>query len=176
MSYETNPLRETIRTAIGYELVPLSIRDHPEITREFRTAEDADGLVDRIEEALRAAGYIRMNALIAPTEDDEGPTEYPPTDGEVEEIYIRHLLGGIYSTEDLRLRFQAWLQAHDERIRKKERQSHVVELSADQVASVRNFLEKPNGSFNLGLPARIVFEAVQGGGALVRTCPYGFFS
>lgn len=45
-------LREKIKTAIGYDLVPLSIRNHPEITREFRTVEDRDGLVDRITAAL----------------------------------------------------------------------------------------------------------------------------
>lgn len=45
-------LRAKVRAAIGYEPVPLSIRDHPEIRSEFRTAEDADGLVDRITAAL----------------------------------------------------------------------------------------------------------------------------
>lgn len=45
-------LRETIKIAIGYEPVPLSIRDHPEIRSEYRTAEDRDGLVDRITAAL----------------------------------------------------------------------------------------------------------------------------
>lgn len=45
--------REGLEQAIGYELVPLSIRNHPEIRFEFRTTEDRDGLVDRI----LAAGY-----------------------------------------------------------------------------------------------------------------------
>lgn len=45
-------LRELIKNAIGYDPVPLSIRDHPEIRSEFRTAEDRDGLVDRITAAL----------------------------------------------------------------------------------------------------------------------------
>lgn len=45
-------LRLKIRHAIGYAPVALSIRDHPEIRSEYRTAEDADGLVDRISAAL----------------------------------------------------------------------------------------------------------------------------
>ena len=40
--------RETLEQAIGYELVSLSIRNHPEIRYGYRTAEDRDGLVDRI--------------------------------------------------------------------------------------------------------------------------------
>lgn len=40
--------RATLEQAIGYELVPLSIRNHPEIRYEYRTADDRDGLVDRI--------------------------------------------------------------------------------------------------------------------------------
>lgn len=117
MSYETDHLRDTIRTAIGYELVPLSIRDHPEITKEFRTAEDADGLVDRIELAIRAEGYVRMSALIAPDEEDLDYLSTPPTTHQIEEIYIRHLLGGVLSTKQLRERFQAWLTEHDGQVR-----------------------------------------------------------
>ena len=45
-------LRSKISAAIGYDPVPLSIRDHPEIRSEYRTAEDRDGLVDRITAAL----------------------------------------------------------------------------------------------------------------------------
>lgn len=45
-------LREKIKVAIGYDPVPLSIRDHPEITFEYRTITDRDGLVDRISAAL----------------------------------------------------------------------------------------------------------------------------
>lgn len=116
MSYETDHLRDTIRTAIGYELVPLSIRDHPEIRKEFRTAEDADGLVDRIEEALRAEGYVRMNALMVPDEEDLDYLSTPPTDRQIEEIYIRHLLGGVLSTKQLRERFQEWMRVHDLRV------------------------------------------------------------
>ena len=116
MSYETDPLRDTIRTAIGYEPVPLSIRDHPEITKEFRTAEDADGLVDRIELALRSEGYVRMSALMVPDEEDLDYLSTPPTTRQVEEIYIRHLLGGVLSTKQLRERFQAWLEEHDREV------------------------------------------------------------
>lgn len=42
---------KALRAAIGYAPVRLSIRDYPEITWEHRTAEDADGLVERILEA-----------------------------------------------------------------------------------------------------------------------------
>ena len=45
-------LREKIKVAIGYDPVKLSIRDHPEITYEYRTIDDRDGLVDRISAAL----------------------------------------------------------------------------------------------------------------------------
>lgn len=41
-------LRERLKKAIGYDPVKLSIRDHPEITYEYRTIDDRDGLVDRI--------------------------------------------------------------------------------------------------------------------------------
>lgn len=47
-------LEQIISDAIGYDLVPLSIRDHPEITREYRSAKDRDGLVERISAALIA--------------------------------------------------------------------------------------------------------------------------
>lgn len=117
MSYETDHLRDTIRTAIGYDLVPLSIRNHPEIRAEFRTAEDADGLVDRIELALRSEGYVRMSALMVPDEEDLDYLSTPPTTGQIEEIYIRHLLGGVLSTKQLRERFQAWLTEHDGHVR-----------------------------------------------------------
>lgn len=52
---EEKELRDLIRVAIGYDPVPLSIRDHPEITFEYRTAKDRDGLIDRISAALLAA-------------------------------------------------------------------------------------------------------------------------
>lgn len=42
---------KALRAAIGYAPVPLSIRDHPEITWEYRTTKDADGLVQRILDA-----------------------------------------------------------------------------------------------------------------------------
>jgi len=48
----TSELERVIRLAIGYAPVPLSIREHPEITAEYRTSADADGLVERISEAL----------------------------------------------------------------------------------------------------------------------------
>jgi len=49
-------LKQVISNAIGYEPVPLSIRDRPEIRLEHRTAADRDGLVDRISAALEAVG------------------------------------------------------------------------------------------------------------------------
>ena len=63
MSYETDHLRDTIRTAIGYDLVPLSIRDHQEIRAEFRTAEDADGLVERIHDAIMGLPNYSMTGV-----------------------------------------------------------------------------------------------------------------
>lgn len=56
-----NDLKKVIRSAIGYAPVPLSIRDHPEIRFEFRTAEDADGLVERIHDALTALPDYSMS-------------------------------------------------------------------------------------------------------------------
>lgn len=116
VSYEKDPLRATIRNAIGYELVPLSIRDHPEITKEFRTAADADGLVDRIEAAIRAAGYVSMAPILEPDDDVLDYLSTPPTTHDIEEVYIRHLMGGVLSTKQLRERFQAWLEAHDQEV------------------------------------------------------------
>lgn len=52
MNTSSPPTREEVEKAImagiGYGLVPLSIRDHPEITLEYRTIKDRDGLVERI--------------------------------------------------------------------------------------------------------------------------------
>lgn len=104
-------LEDVIRRAIGYDLVPLSIRNHPEITREFRTAEDADGLVERISAALRADGWVK---------DRE----------------------------------------------------HIVQLDRRDKDAVIEFMQKPNGSFQLGLPYRLSVDAVEGGGVLIRTPGY----
>ena len=178
MSYETDHLRDTIRTAIGYELVPLSIRDHPEITKEFRTAEDADGLVDRIEAALRAEGYIRMAALTASDEEDFGPTEELPSDHEMGEIYARHLLGGRFSTKELHDRFHAWLNAHDDRVRAdvpSPRENRIIELSNEERRELIAFLERPNGASRYfgGRPFQktMYVEAVEGGGVWIRLKP-----
>ena len=46
---------EGLIAAIGYAPVKLSIRDHPEITHEYRTIDDRDGLIERI----LAAGFTR---------------------------------------------------------------------------------------------------------------------
>lgn len=80
-------LKTIIRNAIGYEPVPLSIRDHPEITSEFRTAADADGLVERISKAVEehyGLGDKRLTGYLDATgrEVREGdtirvPIEYP---------------------------------------------------------------------------------------------------
>lgn len=48
----TGWLQRAIRYAIGYAPIRVSITDHPEIRETFRTAEDADGLVERISEKL----------------------------------------------------------------------------------------------------------------------------
>ncbi|MGW9268350.1 hypothetical protein [Microbacterium sp. NPDC055599] len=44
----TDDEREALKNAIGYDPVPLSIRDHPEIRFEYRTTADRDGLIERI--------------------------------------------------------------------------------------------------------------------------------
>lgn len=44
---------KALKDAIGYDLVPLSIRNHPEIRFEYRTTADRDGLIERI----LAAGF-----------------------------------------------------------------------------------------------------------------------
>ncbi|MDL5351167.1 hypothetical protein [Microbacterium sp. zg-YB36] len=54
----TDADREGLIVAIGYDPVPLSIRDHPEITFEYRTITDRDGLIERI----LAAGYRKVAA------------------------------------------------------------------------------------------------------------------
>lgn len=53
--YDEEKIVALVRGAIGYAPAPLSIRDHPEIRFEHRTAADADGLVERITAALVAA-------------------------------------------------------------------------------------------------------------------------
>ena len=58
-----NDLKKLIRSAIGYDLVPLSIRNHPEIRAEFRTAEDADGLVERIHDAIMGLPNYSMTGV-----------------------------------------------------------------------------------------------------------------
>lgn len=45
-------LRETIKNAIGYDRVPVSIDGHPGIHWTFRTVADRDNLVERIASAL----------------------------------------------------------------------------------------------------------------------------
>jgi alkylhydroperoxidase/carboxymuconolactone decarboxylase family protein YurZ len=45
-------IAHAITVAIGYGPVPLSIRDHPEITAEYRTAADRDRLVRDISAAV----------------------------------------------------------------------------------------------------------------------------
>lgn len=42
---------QALIVAIGYDPVKLSIRDHPEITYEYRTIDDRDGLIQRILDA-----------------------------------------------------------------------------------------------------------------------------
>lgn len=51
-------LERIIRGAIGYNRVPLSVTDHPEIRFGFRTAADADGITERVTSALIAAGVV----------------------------------------------------------------------------------------------------------------------
>lgn len=64
--------RRALELAIGYDPVKLSIRDHPEITYEFRTIDDRDGLIERI----LAAGFARPTEweyAVKWTEDGEEP-------------------------------------------------------------------------------------------------------
>jgi hypothetical protein len=53
---------------------------------------------------------------------------------------------------------------------------HAVQLGAGDVASLRRWLDSPNGGWYLHAPGTLVsrasFEAVDGGGVLVRTQPY----
>lgn len=48
----------------------------------------------------------------------------------------------------------------------------IVQMSARDTDLLRSWLEWPNGSFSAGR-GRVTFEAVEGGGVLVRTLPYG---
>jgi hypothetical protein len=62
-------------------------------------------------------------------------------------------------------------------VREKENENapgeHIVQISARDVDLLRSWLEWPNGSFGVGKRKdRVTFEAVQGGGVLVRTLPY----
>lgn len=51
------------------------------------------------------------------------------------------------------------------------RHEHIVELNPTQAGRLREWLDKPNGSHRP--TSRVGFEAVCGGGLLVRTKPYG---
>lgn len=77
-----NEQEEALKIAIGYDPVKLSIRDHPEIRYEYRTAEDRDGLVERILSAgfrsskvydhskrIAAARISRLNSKILATRE-----------------------------------------------------------------------------------------------------------
>lgn len=46
---------------------------------------------------------------------------------------------------------------------------HIVELNASQLRQLERWLWRPSGSLALG---RVTFEAVSGGGLLVRTRPF----
>lgn len=48
---------------------------------------------------------------------------------------------------------------------------HIVQLNPDQRQSLQTWLKHPNGSLRLG---RACFEAVQGGGILIRTDAYAW--
>lgn len=47
---------------------------------------------------------------------------------------------------------------------------HIVAVAAKHMDNLRRWLERPNGSFTAD---RVTLEAVEGGGILVRTQPYG---
>lgn len=49
--------------------------------------------------------------------------------------------------------------------------NHMVELSADDRRRLVAWLERPNGSLVFD---RVSFDAVEGGGVLVRTLPYQY--
>ena len=49
------------------------------------------------------------------------------------------------------------------------RPEHITELNPGGVDKLRGWLVRPNGSLTMG---RVTFEAVEGGGVLVRTLPY----
>ena len=48
---------------------------------------------------------------------------------------------------------------------------HIVDLNAAEVARLREWLARPNGSHGRG---RVHFNAVEGGGVMVRTHPYRY--
>lgn len=47
---------------------------------------------------------------------------------------------------------------------------HIVPVAAKHMDNLRRWLERPNGSFTAD---RVTLEAVEGGGILVRTQPFG---
>lgn len=47
---------------------------------------------------------------------------------------------------------------------------HLVDVPARSMDALREWLARPNGSFMAG---RVSFDAVEGGGILIRTRPYG---
>lgn len=60
----------------------------------------------------------------------------------------------------------------------KERQEYISQLTNDQRLKLLKWLENPNGSHSVGMRGHQplpVFEAVEGGGILVRTKPYGWY-
>jgi hypothetical protein len=61
-------------------------------------------------------------------------------------------------------------------VREKENENapgeHIVQMSARDARLLEAWLKRPNGSLRLHSAWRVTFEAVQGGGVLVRTLPY----
>lgn len=51
-------------------------------------------------------------------------------------------------------------------------EEHIVHIPVHKLSQLRKWLERPNGSFRVS--PRMVFEAVEGGSAWVKTSPFGY--
>lgn len=71
---------------------------------------------------------------------------------------------------ELRAELAKALRERDDALRQARRE-HLVDVPYRHMANLRAWLERPNGSHNIG---RVTFEAVEGGGVLVRTLPYSY--
>ena len=52
----------------------------------------------------------------------------------------------------------------------KQNEEHIVQVPVAKMAEIRKWMENPNGA--LRIDSRLVLEAVEGGGILIRTQPF----